>query len=370
MSVANVPGAADAADAAGAGGEPGCSGIRSPRAEAGRNGGVRVSDGAGSPISAAAATQRRPAVTGVDRHAAVFLPPGGEEGIRPGADAGADSAVRVSAAASGVTSAGEPRQPRDPREGGGGARGGVGRAGVLVRHNAAVLLHEPGPLIGRLLMPVILLLAMRPLYTAVQGPSGTALAVVGSLVTFSLLALSIVGSSILSERVWRTWDRLRQTPVRAGELLIGKALPVFGVLAAQQVFVLGFGVVAFGMRVAAPGLLVAACVAWILALLGMGSAAALLVRSYGQLMAAFDIGAFFLTTLGGVLVPLSTLPGWMRAAAPLSPGYWAADALREAAMGHAPRTYTDICVLLAIAAVTGTIAVRRVTRGWGRALAV
>lgn len=241
---------------------------------------------------------------------------------------------------------------------------------MLVRHNAAVLLHEPGPLIGRLLMPVILLLAMRPLYTAVQGPSGTALAVVGSLVTFSLLALSIVGSSILSERVWRTWDRLRQTPVRAGELLIGKALPVFGVLAAQQVFVLGFGVVAFGMRVAAPGLLVAACVAWILALLGMGSAAALLVRSYGQLMAAFDIGAFFLTTLGGVLVPLSTLPGWMRAAAPLSPGYWAADALREAAMGHAPRTYTDICVLLAIAAVTGTIAVRRVTRGWGRALAV
>lgn len=135
------------------------------------------------------------------------------------------------------------------------------RTGVLIRHNTAVLLHEPGPLIGRLVMPVMLLAALRPLYEQAQGPGGTADAVVGSLVTFSLLALSIVGTSILSERAWRTWDRLRSTPVRPTELLAGKAVPVLIVLAAQQLIVLGFGVVVFGMPVAAPGLLVAACAA-------------------------------------------------------------------------------------------------------------
>lgn len=244
------------------------------------------------------------------------------------------------------------------------------RTGVLIRHNTAVLLHEPGPLIGRLAMPLILLLALRPLYEAAQGPGGTADAVVGSLVTFSLLALSIVGSSILSERAWRTWDRLRCTPARPAELLLGKAVPVLGVLALQQAVVLVFGAVVFGMRVAAPGLLVLACAAWGLALLGMGTAAGVLVRSYGQLSAVFDIGALILTTLGGALVPLSTLPGWVRAVGPVSPGYWAADGLRHAATGDAGRTLTCAAVLLAVAAVTGAVAAWRVSRGWGRALAV
>jgi len=249
-------------------------------------------------------------------------------------------------------------------------REGALRAGVLIRHNTAVLLHEPGPLIGRLVMPVMLLLALRPLYEEAQGPGGTGQAVVGSLVTFSLLALSVVGSSILSERAWRTWDRLRCTPVRPLELLVGKAVPVLGVLTAQQVVVLGFGVVVFGMPVAAPGLLAAVCAAWGLALLGMGAAVGLLVRSYGQLSATFDIGALFLTTLGGALVPLSTLPGWVRAVSPLSPGYWAADALRHAAVGDAGRTFTGIAVLLGVAAGAGTVAAWRVSRGWGRATAV
>lgn len=244
------------------------------------------------------------------------------------------------------------------------------RTGVLIRHNTAVLLHEPGPLIGRLAMPLILLLALRPLYEAAQGPGGTADAVVGSLVTFSLLALSVVGSSILSERAWRTWDRLRCTPARPAELLLGKAVPVLGVLALQQAVVLVFGAVVFGMRVAAPGLLVLACAAWGLALLGMGTAAGVLVRSYGQLSAVFDIGALILTTLGGALVPLSTLPGWVRAVGPVSPGYWAADGLRHATAGDAGRTLTCAAVLLAVAAVTGAVAAWRVSRGWGRALAV
>ncbi len=257
------------------------------------------------------------------------------------------------------------RIPEEPR-----GREGLLRTGVLIRHTTAVLLAEPGPLIGRLVMPLMMLLALRPLYQEAQGPAGTAQAVVGSLVTFSLLALSVVGSSILSERTWRTWDRLRSTPVRPLELLVGKAIPVLGVLVLQQVVVLGFGIVVFGMPVAAPGLLVAACAAWGLALLGMGSAVGLLVRSYGQLSATFDIGALFLTTLGGALVPLSTLPAWVRALSPASPGYWAARALRQAAAGDAARTFGSIAVLLAVAAVAGSVAAWRVSRGWGRATAL
>jgi len=113
-----------------------------------------------------------------------------------------------------------------------------GRIAVLVRHNFALLFGEPGPLISRLVQPLVLMTLMRPLYLAALAregvQAGTVQVVAGMLVLFSLLALSVVGGSIMAERSWRTWDRLRSTPARAGELLLGKAIPAFAMLAAQQ----------------------------------------------------------------------------------------------------------------------------------------
>lgn len=250
-------------------------------------------------------------------------------------------------------------------------RGFTLRTGVLVRLNTTVLLREPGPLVGRLVMPVVMLLAMRPLYEAAQGEAaGTAQAVTGALVMFSLLALSVVGTSLLSERTWGTWDRLRATPAGAAELLIGKALPVFCVLAVQQAVVLGFGVAVLGMPVAAPALLVVACAAWGLTLLGIGAVLGVTARSHGQLSALHDIGALVLTTLGGALVPAQTMPAWLRTLAPASPGYWAARALRLAAAGDTGGTLHGVAVLLAVALAAACVAGRRVSRGWGRATAL
>lgn len=241
------------------------------------------------------------------------------------------------------------------------------RTGILVRHNTRLLLRDPGPLIGRLLMPILVMLALRPLYVAAEGPAGAGQAAIGALVTFSLLALSIVGGSIFSERAWHTWDRLRVAPVRPLELLVGKAVPIAGVLAVQQAVVLTVGVVVCGVTVDSPGLLGLACTAWGLALLGMGSAVGVTARSFGQLSATFDIGSFCLTTVGGAMVPLAVLPGWIRAVAPASPGYWAATTMQHASAGETVQTLRGVAVLLAVAVLGGTVAARRVRRGWGRA---
>lgn len=246
----------------------------------------------------------------------------------------------------------------------------AGRSIALIRHNFALITREPGPVIGRLIQPLLLITLLRPLYVAALASggaqAGTAQVVTGMLVMFSLLALSVVGAAIFAERAWQTWARLQATPARASELLLGKAVPAFATLILQQAVVICFGVVVFGLRVASPALVAVAGACWVLALLGIGMTLGAVVRSLSELNAAYDIGGLLLSALGGAMVPLALLPGWTRAIAPASPGYWAMSALRSALAGQAAGTLRAAGVLLAIAAVTGAFAAWRISRGWQR----
>jgi ABC-2 type transport system permease protein len=241
------------------------------------------------------------------------------------------------------------------------------RTGALVRHNTRLLLREPGPLASRLVLPLVFLLLLHPLYEQAQGGSrGITQSVVATVVTFSLLALSIAGGSILTERIWHTWERIRATAAGPAELLIGKTLPVMAALLLQQVVVVGFAMAALGLSVADVPLLGLVMLAWTLTLIGMGAAVGLLVHSLSSLSACYDIGGMVLSSLGGALVPLTAMPAWVRDIAPASPGYWAVSALEAALRGDAGRAYLASAALLAFAAGACLIAVIRAGRGWGR----
>ena len=241
------------------------------------------------------------------------------------------------------------------------------RVAALVRHNVVLLLREPGPVAGRLVLPLVFVLLMHPLYVAVEGDGpGTVQVVTGTLVMFSLLALSIVGNGILAERIWRTWNRMRSSAAHPAELLVGKAVPVMSALLAQQLLILAFGAGALGMSVVDPALLVLVCVCWSLALLCVGAALGLLARSFSELSAVYDVGGLILSGLAGAVVPLTRLPDWAHAVAPVSPGYWALSGLRGALRGETGATLVACGVLLVFAAVGALVVYLRITRAGGR----
>lgn len=244
------------------------------------------------------------------------------------------------------------------------------RVGALIRLNTTLLLREPGPVASRLIMPLVLISVLHPLYRAALAgtgeEAGTRQIVAGMLVMFSLLALSIVGSALLTERAWRTWDRLRATQAASWELLVGKAVPSVAVLVAQQVLVLGLGAVLFGLSVANLGLLAVVVTVWVFTLLCLGMLLGALARSHSELAVFYDLGGLLLTTLGGALIPLSMMPGWARVLAPLSPGYWAMDSYGAALTGDIPVLLRNLLVLIALGVAAGALATWRITRGWGR----
>ncbi|MFI1988905.1 ABC transporter permease [Actinoplanes sp. NPDC020271] len=242
--------------------------------------------------------------------------------------------------------------------------GPLSRIAALARLNAVLRLRDPGQFLSYLLMPMLGMIALKPLYLRAM-PGGTTQVATGLLVMFSALALHIVGAAILTERGWHTWDRLRATRATTAELLLGKAIPVYAVLLLQQAILATFGVLVVGLR--ATWLLPVAVAAWGVTLLAIGSALAAVVRSHGELHAICDIGALVVTTIGGALVPVALFPPWLQAVAPFSPGYWALTMLQSAARGDAPSTLTSAALLLAVALVAGTFACRRLSRGWTRA---
>ena len=250
-------------------------------------------------------------------------------------------------------------------------RAGSGFA-VLVRHNLLLMKREPGPLLSRLILPVAFLPLLRPLYLAAWrgGVTGSQQAVIATLVTFSLLALSISGSAILTERLGRTWDRLRATPLRPPLILAGKAIPAYVVLLAQQAFIIGFATACFALPVPHPALLLAVLLTWSCTLLCLGALLGVLVRSVGALSAGCDIGGMLLSSLGGALVPLAVLPHWVHVVAPASPGYWVARAMRSAFAGDTHGVLLGCLVLAGVAVTSGAIASMRLRGTGGRLVAL
>lgn len=238
----------------------------------------------------------------------------------------------------------------------------------LIETNLALFAKDPGPLIGRIVQPALSLVILQRLYVAALGDHtrGTTQVVVGYLVLFSLLGTSIVGNAILADRKWNTFDRLRASPAHPLELLAGKAVPILLFIAVQQVAVFGLGIAVLGLRVASYPQLILADLVWTVTVLCLGSALAMVVRSYAQLSAVIDIGSSLCAALGGCLIPLSIMPSWTRVLAPFSPAFWAMRGLRGALDGAPATTLTSCAVLAGIAALAASIALRRLARGWGR----
>lgn len=230
------------------------------------------------------------------------------------------------------------------------------RVVALVRYNSSLLVAQPGPVLSRLLMPILMVAALRPIYQAAGGSGGTASVVAGVLVLVSLLTTGIVGTSILSERLWNTWDRLRSTAAGPFEILVGKTAPLLVVLLLQQVLVLVFAVFAYDLPVRSASLLGLVVLVWGCAVLCAGFALGAFVRSPAALSASQDIGSFLLSGLGGGLIPLAVMPGWLQTVAQFSPAYWAVSAIRGALSGDASTVWLGLAVVAMCGSVAASVA--------------
>lgn len=239
---------------------------------------------------------------------------------------------------------------------------------AIGRHHLRVLRRDPMPVTILVGMPLAVMAFIQPalrFFVTAEGypdATGAEQAVPGMAVLFAFFLPAFVGFGIFHEHGWGTWDRLRASPASSWQIIIGKVLVPAAAAVLQQAVLFGAGVVLFGLRirgsVAALAVVIAALACCLVAL---GVVTASLCRTVQQVNAIGNLSAMVFGGVGGALVPVSLLPAWAQAVAPVTPTYWAMRGFRSVILDGAGVTgvLLPAAVLLAFAAALTLLALWR-----------
>jgi len=242
--------------------------------------------------------------------------------------------------------------------------GALGRIASLVRHDLRLQLRDPAPLIVRTLMPLLLMGFMQPLFRTalradrVEGATGAEQAVPGMAVMFTFFLVNLVGFGVFREHGWRTWDRLRASLARPGEIVAGRVVVPLGMAMLQLTVVFVLGGLLYDLRMSGSWpALVAVGAALALCVVLFGMALVSLCRTISQLAVFANLAALLFAGLGGALTPLSSLPSWASPLAPVVPSYWAMRGFNSVVLdgGGLAAVALPVVVLLGFSAAFATL---------------
>lgn len=227
------------------------------------------------------------------------------------------------------------------------------RTTAQLRSEVMLVLRNGEQLLLTLVIPVLLLVffsAVDVLPSAGQEPADFLLPGVVALAVMSTAMVSL-GIATGFERTYLVLKRLGATPLTRGELITAKMLSVLVVELLQLAVLLPLGL-ALGWQPGGTVLLAVPAVA-----LGTAAFAGVGLTLAGRLRGEINLAAqnglyLVLLLLGGMMIPLTSLPGPLRTVAGVLPSAALADVLRDAltGVGHQPGSSWVVLTVWAVAA--------------------
>ncbi|APE23941.1 MULTISPECIES: ABC transporter permease [Streptomyces] len=229
-------------------------------------------------------------------------------------------------------------------------------------------LRSPFQIFFGTLMPLLYLLFFGPLLTGLplgrEGDSWQIL-VPGLLLQLGLFGASFAGFSIIMEKNWGVFDRMRVTPVSRLALLLGRVLRDAALFVFQAVLLV-LVALPMGLRAPLAGILIGFGFVALLsvALASLSYALALKLRTPQEFGPAINTLAMPAMLLSGLMLPMALAPGWLDVLSHLMPFRYLVDAVREAYIGHytTPTLLYGVLVALAVAALAVTVGTRTFRR--------
>jgi ABC-2 type transporter len=205
------------------------------------------------------------------------------------------------------------------------------------------------------LFPVMYFVAFWVLYRFDRLPIARHL---GELLTVSVLAGACFGlpTTMVSERERGVWRRYRLTPVPVGSLIASAA-------AARYLILITAGLLQIGLARAIgapwpehPGQLLLVYTLVSFAFIGVGLVIAMLADNVPAVQALGQCIFLPMLIIGGIAVPLSTLPAWAQHVSAFFPGRYAVEALQACVIGPGLRVAGFNVLALVLIGAAGCLA--------------
>lgn len=199
---------------------------------------------------------------------------------------------------------------------------------MLWKDQAVVMLLVVTPAIMMGIMAGGLAPVVRESFDAGARMSGADFAVPGFTVMFAFFMTGFMANGFFLERGWGTWSRLRASPARSSEVLLGKTAPYAAVSTLQIAVMFTFGWLVLDLHLRGA---VLALLLMVVAVVAVIMAVSLLLVAFcsssQQISALTNLISVVGGVIGGAFLPVEALPGWAQFVAPVTPQYWAVDGL-------------------------------------------
>jgi len=158
--------------------------------------------------------------------------------------------------------------------------------------------------------------------------------VVGLMLLFVMMLVNQSIHGVVEDRDNRTMARMFVAPIRAVEIAVGNFLGCFLLGTLQLVLILVVTRYVIGFDLGVPfGVLLAVMECFLLAAVGLSSAAAALVKNSAMLGSINNMIVIPTCMIGGCFWPLAMMPEFMQKLANFTPQRWAIAALDQASSG-------------------------------------
>lgn len=185
----------------------------------------------------------------------------------------------------------------------------------------------------------------------------------GMALMFLMFTVSNGGRTLLVEKTQGTLPRLLVTPVRTGQVLLGKMFGIFLTGVAQMLILILASTLLFSLQWGNPLAVLVLVLAAVAGAVGWGMLITALVKTPGQAASIGSAVMLIFGILGGSFFDINQLPSWFRAFSKITPNAWGIDGFTTLALGGVLKDILpDIGGLLVMAAALFVISLFVFTR--------
>ncbi|MBV6507990.1 MAG: hypothetical protein JJLCMIEE_01048 [Acidimicrobiales bacterium] len=241
---------------------------------------------------------------------------------------------------------------------------------AVLKQSVRLFGRETDVVFVHVFLPLLIIGILDPVFEPIlaldgyPGAPGSAQTAPAMAILFAFVTVGYVGVMFFREYEWNTYERMLASPATGLDIFLGKALPALLLLLAQQAVLFGVSWLMFDLVVpgSATGLVITS-LALTLTAIAFGFMLVMVSPSIRHVDLFTNLGAMLFAGVGGALVPLSQLPGWVGAIAPYFPSYWASKGFRAVLLDGEGigATVTPTCVMFAFAVLfflVGAVATR------------